>query len=474
MRRSLTRSLAIRCSILALLGLFAAIAEHFARDGVELHYELDALSEQLVASLERVEDGYRLVPDEALLARLRRINDLRLVLLDSAARPVFAWRMEPGRIAADELVFRLGELSTEGQFEIAAEGGRRYGYVHSLEGPDGTVFRVAAERGPAEMRDRWYWVIREINGEYGPFMLVSALLSILVVTVTVRRAMRPLGQVSTAAAAIVPGSGARLDASSVPAEVSPLVEAMNGALSRLQQALERERRFTADVAHTLRTPIAALRARIEGASEGAERQALLRVVGRIERLTEQLLFKARLEAGALDEQIDFDLANLAREVGAETASLLQSQNKTLVVRTPDRPVPRRGSPLAIEQAILNLLDNAAKASPPDSSVELRVEPDGSVLVRDAGPGLPENEAHELFAPFRRGRSSRWQGAGLGLAIVAEAVRRHGGRTVARNRPEGGAEIGFRLPAPESGPQARRKDIADLEQGSINAPARRAA
>lgn len=455
MRRSLTRSLALRCSVLAVLGLFAAIGEHFLRDGVELHYELDALSEDLVAAVEPFEGGHRLVPDAHLLARLGRVHGLRLVLLDPAGRPVFAWRIEPGRTAEEELVFRLARLSVEGHFTIAEGDAPRYAYVRSLAGPDGTPFRVTAERGPPQSRDRWYWVAREINGEYGPFMVVSALLTILVVTLTVRRAMRPLGRVSAAAAAIVPGSGARLDASSVPAEVRPLVEAMNGALLRLQQALERERRFTADVAHTLRTPLAALRARVEGLAEGPERDALLRAVGRIERLAGQLLLKARLEAGALDEQQSFDLVALAREVAAETAPVFAARGARLEVRAPDRPVPRTGSPLAVEQALTNLLDNAAKAAPEGSVVEILVGEDGSLLVRDRGPGFAQGEAEALFAPFRRGRASRWQGAGLGLAIVAEAVRRQGGETIARNRPEGGAEIGFRLPAGPSGRAGRK-------------------
>lgn len=457
MRRSLTRSLAIRCSLLAVLGLFAAIGEHFARDGVELHYELDALSDELIASVERVGAAHRLNPSEALLAWLERVPDLRLLVVDPDGAVVFAWRTEPGLLPEEGLVYRLSLLSAEGSFRIGggATDAPRYGYVRSVQARDGTLFRVTAERGPAETRDRWYWIWREINGEYGPFMLVSALLSILVVTLTVRRAMRPLGQLSAAAAAIIPGGGAKLDASTVPAEVAPLVDATNGALLRLQEALERERRFTADVAHTLRTPLAALRARVEGQPEGPPKAALLPVVGRIERLAEQLLLKARLEAGALDEDQTFDLVALVRDIAAEMTSLLHSQGKTLSVAAPDWPILCRGSATAIEQAVLNLVDNANKASAPGTEVEILVGPDATVLVRDRGPGLGDGEGENLFAPFRRGRASRWQGAGLGLAIVAEAVRRHEGELVARNRPGGGAEVGFRL-VPEPAVRAARK------------------
>jgi signal transduction histidine kinase len=457
MRRSLTRSLAIRCSILAVLGLFVAIGEHFVRDGVELHYELDALSDELIASVERVGTDHRLNPSEALVAWLERVPDLRLLVVDPDGAVVFAWRTEPGRAPEEDLVYRLSLLSTDGHFAIGdnLSSGARFGYVRTVRAPDGTLLRVTAERAPPQTRDRWYWLWAEINGEYGPFMLVSAALSILVVTLTVGRAMRSLGRISLAAAAIVPGSGAKLDADTVPAEVAPLVEAINGALERLQDALERERRFTADVAHTLRTPLAALRARVEGLAEGPEKTALLAGISRIERVAGQVLLKARLEAGALDERTSFDLGELVREVAANTAPLLRERGQKLLVDVPDVPIPCRGSAVAIEQALLNLVDNAIKASAPAGEVEILARPDGTVLVRDRGPGFVDAEREPVFTPFRRGSTSRWQGAGLGLAIVAEAVRRQGGELVARNRPGGGAEVGFRL-VPEPAVQPARK------------------
>lgn len=457
MRRSLTRSLVVRCSLVAVLGLGAAVAEHFARDGIELHYELDDLSDRLVAAIEPSEGGFRLRPDEATLAWLGEIPQLRLLLFDPAGNVVFGWGTEASSSGADGLVHRLAELTTDGHFRIGAHSSdsSRFGYVRSVRSRGGVEFHFVAERGPPGPRDRRYWILREIQDEYGPFILVSSLLTVLVVVATVHRAMRPLAEVSKAARAIVPGQGGRLDPTAVPAEVAPLVEAINGTLSRLQDALERERRFTAEVAHTLRTPLAALRARIEGQPEGPQKAALLGAVARIERLAGQLLLKARLESGALDEAGDFDLVALLQDVAAETAPLFLGQNKMLIAHAPDHRIRCRGSRPAIEQAVLNLLDNAAKAAPPGSEVEILLRPDGTLLVRDRGPGFVNGETEELFAPFRRGRTSRWQGAGLGLAIVAEAVRRHGGELIVRNREGGGAEIGFRLPIEDPAPTARK-------------------
>jgi signal transduction histidine kinase len=457
MRRSLTRSLLVRCAFLAVFALFAAVGEHFVRDGVELHYELDDLTDHLLARIEPWEGGFRLRPDEATLSWLGEIPRLQLLLLDPAGQVVFEWNTRSPSSGPDSLLYRLAELTTDGHFQIGDKSSAtsRFGYVRSVPSRDGTVFEVVAERGPPAPRDRRYWILHEVRTEYGPFILVSALATVLVVVLTVRRAMRPLAEVSVAARAIVPGHAGSLDRLAVPSEVAPLVDAINGALLRLHEALERERRFTAEVAHTLRTPLAALRARVEGQPEGPQKTALLAAVGRVERLAGQLLFKARLESGALDEAEDFDLAALLQDVAAETAPLFLGEHKTLIVRAPDHRVRCRGSRAAVEQALLNLLDNASKAAPPGSEVEVRLAADGTLLVRDRGPGFTDGETAQLFAPFRRGRTSRWQGAGLGLTIVAEAVRRHGGELIVRNRKGGGAEIGFRLPIESAAPAARK-------------------
>ncbi len=451
MTPSLARSLAIRCSILAVLGLFAAVGEHFVRDGVELHYELDEISDLLVGSIRPAVDGHEVVLDPALEQRLALVPGLRLVVLDRVDGPLLTFGEQAG------VLLHFAGQAADGYFELHGQDpdGGRFGYVATRITADGTPVRIVAERAPAELRDRLIWVKMEILGEYGPFMIVSAVVSILVVFLTVRRALRPVERLSAEAAAIVPGNGRTLAVDNVPAEVVPLVSAMNGALERLQEALARERRLTADLAHTLRTPLAALRARLEGLADGPERTAFLRAVARIERLAEQLLLKARLEAGALDERSTFDLAALAREIAADAVPLLLRERKSLALHAPEDGVLRIGSRAAIERALLNLIDNAAKAAPPDSQVEIRVEADGTVLVCDRGPGFPDGEPELLLQPFRRGPTSRWQGAGLGLAIVAEAVRRHGGVPILRNRPGGGAEVGFKLPA--AAPELARRD-----------------
>lgn len=248
MRRSLTRSLAIRCSILAVLGLFAAVGEHFLRDGVELHYELDEIADQLAAATHSESGEPKLVPDNSLEARLAVLPELRLAVVDQSGHLLFVYGSDPKALLATVAG------AVDGYFELQSADGSRFGYIASRTTSDGTHLRIFAERGPAELRDRLIWVKAEILGEYGPFMLITSAVSILVVLVTVRRALRPLKRLSAEAAKIVPGHGKTLPVEQVPAEVVPLVTATNGALERLQEALARERRFTADIAHTLRTP----------------------------------------------------------------------------------------------------------------------------------------------------------------------------------------------------------------------------
>ncbi len=455
MRRSLTRSLVVRCSMLAVLGLFAAVGEHFIRDGVELHYELDDIADSLAAAARPVDGELELVPDAELRAWLDVIPDLHLSVFDDSGQPLFTFGAPAAKMV------EAASRTLEGYFVFSAterddaQSGPRFGYVASRRASDGTALRIVAERAPATPRDRLLWVQAEIMDEYGPFMLVSAVLSILVVILTVKNALGPLARVSAEAASIVPGDGKRLGLESVPREIRPLVEAMNGALGRLQEALAREQRFTADVAHTLRTPLAALRARVEGSTATAERTALLRAIARIERLADQLLFKARLEAGTLDRFEVVDLGELVHDLAGEARPVLSREEKQLLVRTPREPVICRASRVAIEQALLNLLDNAAKAAPRGSVIDLVARADGTVLVCDRGAGFAESEIANLCLPFRRGATSRWQGAGLGLAIVAEAVQRNGGELVIRNREGGGAEVGFRIPLASNAKTTRK-------------------
>lgn len=442
MRPSLARTLVVRSSLVAVAALAAAMLEHFRKDGVELHYELDAVSAAIQKQV-RISDGrIQIHLDSDLRAWLDSIPDLHLAVLDDDEQPVFVWRAEAG-----DRVFKLARMSDEGQVFLRSQGPDRprFGYVTRLEVPGRGPLRLVADRAPAELRDRWVWAMTEIRGEYGPFVLGGALVSILVVLFSVRQALRPVTRVSQELRKIHPGEPKPLQESGLPVEIVPFVQAVNQALTGLHEAFHQQRRFAGDVAHTLRTPLAAMRAQIEALEPSELRTMLLRSVARMERLVGQLLSSARLDTIGEERPELIDVNRLIHELVADAAPGLLAAGASPVLEAPreaiEVPVPR----LAVEQALLNLLDNAAKASPPGAAVEIRLERTGMVWVRDHGPGLPAELIEQLRRKGPLNLRSSWQGAGLGLSIVRKAVEAMGAELVARNHPDGGAEIGLRLP-----------------------------
>jgi signal transduction histidine kinase len=245
-------------------------------------------------------------------------------------------------------------------------------------------------------------------------------------------------------------------------EMKRLRDAAEDAKRQAERSLEQQRRFTAGAAHELRTPLAVLRARLDGveasAAHGAlpgpeARVALLGDVDRMARLVEQLLAVARLEAGLVEMTDGVDLCAVAREAVARLFPLACAKGKSIELEAPSGTtsgatpggaapaVTVRGDAFALEDALCNLIDNALRYSPADGTVTVAVGNDGTVEVRDHGPGVPESLLPHIFEPFVHGLERRGA-AGLGLSIVAETAALHGGKVTAANAPQGGAV--FRL------------------------------
>ena len=277
------------------------------------------------------------------------------------------------------------------------------------------------------------------------------LLSLLVGIATVRSTVAPIRRLSAELGSVGPHRVAvSLAEDGVPREVLPMVLAINHAIARLDAAMQQQRRMTANAAHELRTPLAILRARIEGMAAGQSRDALERDVARMTRLVDQLMAVARLEAGQVVVEGDVDLVRVARETLAACAPLALAKGRGVELAAPDRPVTVRGNAPALGDALMNLVDNALRFTAEGDSVEVVVEADaaggGAVIdVCDRGPGIPPAQRGQLFEPFWRGPDSRGSGSGLGLAIVAETVALHGGRVAVRDREGGGLVFRIELP-----------------------------
>jgi signal transduction histidine kinase len=381
----------------------------------------------------------RLADVPALLHRLGEDGDVRLAALDA----VDARWVDGG---AGELATALRAFAASAAEEASLATGKAEVYLRRMPSPAGPML-VAVAHGPPGFDDRVRWVARELSTEILPTLLPLVLATLGLTAVTVRRTLAPVERLSAEARAIHPGGTAVLDGGDAPREVAGLVEAVNVALARLAEALAAQRRFTANAAHELRTPLAVLGARIDALPASAERDGLVAGTERMTRLVDQLLAMARLEAAepAVPERIE--LGALARSVLAEIAPLAHREGKDVALDGANGAMVLGERP-ALEAALRNLVENALGHSPAGGIVEVAVEagPDARIAVADRGPGLPPVDPALLAEPFWRAPGQTRAGTGLGLAIVAEVARRHGGRLAAENRPGGGAVFTLILPA----------------------------
>jgi two-component system sensor histidine kinase MprB len=233
-------------------------------------------------------------------------------------------------------------------------------------------------------------------------------------------------------------------------EVARLARTFNEMLSALEASQESQRRLVMDASHELRTPLTALRTNIEvlAGDDGLdveERGRLLRdVTAQLEDLSRLVADVVSLARGteAADEREDLRLDALVRR-SVERARL---HAPGLVFVVDAAPTVVAGSPGQLERAVGNLLDNAAKWSPPGGTVEVVVR-DGEVTVRDHGPGIEPTDLPHVFDRFYRAPAARrTPGSGLGLAIVRQAAEDHGGTVTASAGHGGGALMRLRLPA----------------------------
>jgi signal transduction histidine kinase len=272
--------------------------------------------------------------------------------------------------------------------------------------------------------------------------------TVLIGVLTIRHGLRPLREASVAAGRVGPSStDVRLPTAGLPAELTPLVGAMNLALARLERALTAQRRFVGSAAHALRTPLAVLAARIDALPAGAETDALRADVDRTTRLVGQMLTMARLEELPLDLSKPVNLHQVAVEAISNLAPLAIRRHVDLVLTEPPILPPVTGNHAAIVLALTNLLDNALAYAPPRSVVEVEVAASATLRVLDRGPGIPEPERRAIFERFQRGSGARPGGSGLGPTIVAEIATAHGGRAWVEPRDGGGAAFVLQFPGP---------------------------
>jgi len=272
--------------------------------------------------------------------------------------------------------------------------------------------------------------------------------AVLLVWFGLSRGIAPLNALQARLRARRPDDLSPINEREAPQEIAPLVAAMNDLLARQAANVQAQRRFVADAAHQMKTPLAGLRTQAELALRNAspeDMQASLRQLitssERTTRLVNQLLALARAEDPARSRAgfVEVDMQAVARDQTLSWVAEAMHRQLDLGLESDELPLLVEGNPLLLAELLNNLIDNALRYTPAGGTVTVRLygEADQVVLeVDDSGPGIPEAERLRVFDRFYRILGTTADGSGLGLAIVREIALRHGGSvTIAGNSQE---------------------------------------
>ncbi|WP_313888415.1 sensor histidine kinase [Lentzea alba] len=341
--------------------------------------------------------------------------------------------------------------------------------VHvTVELPNGTRFGEAPDEGLFQRKNQvirgakftFYADTEAISQAQGRLRKLLIMLGIGAIVITgvlmiwvVRRALAPLDAMTSLAQAIAAGHrGGRLNPSRTDTELGRTAAAFDGMLDSLEGSEQRTRRFVADAAHELRTPItgvqAVAEALVQAPVDSPDRDQmsflLVREARRAGRLVDDLLALAQLDAGYEMQRESVDLLGLAEAEVARTRFVAPDFD----IAADGVSVTVLGDGQRLAQVLANLVDNARQATGPGGRVRIRVDLTG-FTVSDDGPGVPESERERIFDRLVRlddARDRRSGGSGLGLAIARGVVRAHGGELTCEPS-EGGAV--FRVVLPEA-------------------------
>lgn len=338
--------------------------------------------------------------------------------------------------AGDDPYFAFADLAGRGTY---------YGVTAPVPGATPPLFLQVAQGSihPDVLADS---LVAEFLEQSWAFLLVLAVLIVAVTIWTVRQSVAPLTRLSALARGIGPGSlDRRLPEEELPDEIVPLVGAVNAALARIERGYAREREFTANAAHELRTPLAVLKAHLETLSGIDEVSQLVEELGGIERLVSQLLWLAQADALEARQGETADL----REVATGIARLLGPQavgaGKSLELTGAEAgSLVVRGNNDFLALALRNLVENALAHTPHGGTVEIRLG-GGRIDVVDEGPGVAPGDARRIFERFVRTRPHAYGGAGLGLSIAARVAEVYGGRIEVAREPGRGAAFSLIVP-----------------------------
>ncbi|KTC65168.1 two-component system, OmpR family, sensor histidine kinase QseC (plasmid) [Legionella adelaidensis] len=279
-------------------------------------------------------------------------------------------------------------------------------------------------------------------------MLLTFPLSGLLIWIIIGRGLDSLDRVAKEVANRAPSHLEPVNIKEVPEEIKPVIDELNNLFYRLKEGFEREKRFAADAAHELRTPLAALKTQAQVALNTASveeknvaLQKLIASVNRSTHIVQQLLTMSKLvpEAASINDLDEVQLSKVAREVLAMLAPSAVEKQIELELETDENTPTFQGNPTAISILIRNLVDNAIRYCKENGTVKVKtyfLENEAVLEVGDNGPGIPLELQSRVFERFFRVLGNKSPGSGLGLAIVQQICALHNGRITVASPEEG--------------------------------------
>lgn len=425
---TLQRRLIVAVLLAAPLAWLITIAGTYWRASHEINelYDTDMLrlAQQTLAISALIPPSATLLPTPAKTPSSANTGDAGLGDLSVAI-----WRGAGAPLVLDPEAMQFPrEGDREGFFESVVSG-EPWRLVYLSDASNQT--RIAVGQRIGERNDL---VVAYIAGQIVPWLVgLPVLIALLIFAV--RQAMRPVRDLSKQLERRRPDDATPLASSQVPGELKVLTDAMNGLLARVGTLIEQERRLTADAAHELRTPLAAVRAQwdvVQRTQDAAERrqaqESVTRGMERLDRLVSQLLTMARLDsANHADFGGSVDWRVVAEQAVGDCLWIADRRDIDIAVEWPESgvlPLPMAGDENALTIMLKNILDNAIRYGPRHSRVRLTFSAT-DITVDDEGPGIAPDVLPRLGDRFLRAAGHEEAGSGLGVSIARRIAHNHG-------------------------------------------------
>jgi two-component system, OmpR family, sensor histidine kinase QseC len=353
----------------------------------------------------------------------------------ASKRAAILERISPWRPASDGEMpaFWFRELDDTRPFHFA--GGKQF----HIGGSD-VLIEIATEGDPAGIH-RWILTYETLEDVWLPILPFTIMIP-LATLFSVRGALNFLTRGAQQAERVDPANPAQsIDFAEIPSEAAPFAVAIDRLLQRVSMLMHSYRVFMGCAAHELRTPLAAMLIELEMIDDPRARLLEKDVVGMSESV-DRLLTLIRIQCAEPPDLVEVDVGAIVWDTIESLRIWARAHDHEINLDLQEAGTVR-GDPVAMREAIRNLVENAVKHTPADTLISVSVKPGGTITVEDGGPGLPAQGRDQLFEPFNRGSVST-KGVGLGLTIVRRAVDLHHGSIEVGQSPLGGAMFRVRF------------------------------